>query len=340
MSVHQYVERTRNQIADERLIADQIIRFLYNQSRDEPGFLQRALATGVITDALAYWQFDRRVAAGSEVIANTAHRMMVRESELLVPYSRMQTLRELFERQIRYWDTRPLPEQTRCIVSPADGKLLPFAAFSREALPIKSRFLKIDALLAGVNPWASSRPSAQHALAGVVVRLTPDVYHYTHAPVAGIVRKRVTLEGAFHSCNPTALVRFEGSYALNRRVVTVYDTNVHGGSGVGHVVQVDVVAMMIGDIESRFSTHRYDHPRELQAGDFVPRGAPVSLFRPGSSTSIVLWDGKRCSVAEELLANAKRADVKSRFSEWLGQPWAETSVAVRQAISETIFEDK
>jgi phosphatidylserine decarboxylase len=335
MLAHQYIQRHRNTATNEALIADQVIDFLYSTRRDEPGFLLRALASGVVTDALAHWQFDRRFGRNSTTIAHCAHRLMICESELLTRYNEMRTLRDLFERKIRYWDVRPLPQASDVIVSPADGKLLPFRAFESDSLPIKSRFIRVTELLAHLNPWQSHARSI-NPISGAIVRLTPDVYHYTHAPVAGIVRQHAVIEGAFHSCNPTALVRFEGSYALNRRAVTVYDTDVPGGTGVGVVVQIDVAAMMIGQIESRFSTTRYDTPRALAPGDFVPRGAPVSLFRPGSSTSIVLWDGRRAAIGDDLICNSQRTDLSSRFSDWLGRPWVETQVAVRQSISEAV----
>jgi phosphatidylserine decarboxylase len=343
MSAHQYVESFRNAAANEELLADQVIRFLYSRRREEPGFLLNALGSGAVTDALAHWQFDRRLREPKRMIENVAHRMMIRESETVAGFAHMRTLRDLFERQIRYWDVRPLPEASNVIVSPADGKLLPFAAFRNDSLPIKTKFVRIDELLGGRNPWSRYAQDANATqrfsqssiarLSGVIVRLTPDVYHHTHAPVAGRVVRHETIDGKFHSCNPSALTRFTGSYAFNRRTITVYDSDVAGGSQVGLVAQIDVAAMMIGQIESRYSAVRYNNARALAVGDFVPRGAPVSLFRPGSSTSIVLWDAHRASIDASLIANSQRRDLQSRFSDWLGQPWVETRVAVRQPIS-------
>jgi phosphatidylserine decarboxylase len=337
MVAHQYVERYRNTSSNEQLLADQVIGFLYNESREDPGFLLNALASGRVTDGLAHWQFDRRLREPKKALELMAHRLMIRESETVDGFHAMKTYRDLFERQIRYWDVRPQPETANVIVSPADGKLLPFAAFDRDALPIKTKFVRLNTLLGAANPWMRhGRDASETAIAplcGAIVRLTPDMYHYTHAPVAGRVLRHELIEGRFHSCNPTALTRLPGSYAFNRRKITVYDSDVEGGSGVGLVVQVDVAAMMIGQIESRFSAHRYDQPRALTAGDFVPRGAPVSLFRPGSSTSVVIWDGRRAAICDELVANSRRRDLSSRFSDWLAQPWVETRVAVRQAIS-------
>jgi phosphatidylserine decarboxylase len=344
MVTHQYVERYRNTTVDERLLADHIIRFLYHRARETPGWLLDALASARVTDALAHWQFDRTLRNPKLAIEYAAHRLMIRESETVDGFGSMRTFRDLFERQIRYWDVRPLPSDPTAIVSPADGKLLPFAAFDRDTLPIKEKFVRVADLLGGIDSWRHDRAEVSRGrafsettlapIAGVIVRLTPDVYHYTHAPVSGRVLHQETIEGRFHSCNPTALIRFAGSYAFNRRVVTVYDTDVALGTQVGIVAQVDVAAMMIGQIESRYSENRYAAPRALRVGDFVPRGAPVSMFRPGSSTSIVMWDGRRAALSRELIANSSRADLRSRFSDWLQKPWAETQVSVRQAISE------
>lgn len=336
MTTHQFVERGRVAACDETLIADRVIGFLYNTSREQPSFLQRVIASAWVTDALATWEFDRPLRHARVAVPMVAHRLMIRESESLRSFASMRTLRELFERQIRYWDTRPMIAEPERIVSPADGRLLPFCATRTDSLPIKQKFVGVEALLgsamAAVDPMTT--------LSGVIVRLTPDVYHYTHTPVAGRVIHLATIEGEFHSCNPTALINLPGSYAINRRVVTVYDTDVPHGSRVGRVAQVDVAAMMIGRIESRFSVDRYESPRALCVGDFVPRGVPVSLFRPGSSTSIVLWNSERVALARELLLNSSRADLSSRFSHWLGRPWVETQVAVRQTISELAQETR
>jgi phosphatidylserine decarboxylase len=37
-------------------------------------------------------------------------------------------------------------------------------------------------------------------------------------------------------------------YSKNKRVVTIIDTDVEGGTGIGLVAMIEVVALMIGDI--------------------------------------------------------------------------------------------
>ena len=333
LRLHQYVLRHSGEAVDEQLLADRVIRFLYNRSREEPGALLSMLASARVTDWLAHWEFDRTLRHPEVTLRRAVERLGIDQSEFVDPIESMSTLRDLFERRIRYWSLRPLPECLRSIVSPADGKVLPFASEGEAALPIKARFISLPGVLGEANPW---QRWPDLPLAGVIVRLTPDVYHYTHAPVAGVVKRYTVIEGAFHSCNPQALTTFTRSYEVNRRAVTVYDTDVPGGTGVGLVAQVDVAAMMIGRLQPAFSEHGYEAPAALQPGQFVPRGAPVSLFRPGSSTSIVIWQAARARHAPELLANAGRGDLRSRFSDWLGQPWVETALRVREAIARAV----
>ncbi len=328
--MHQYILRHNGTAVDEQLLADRVVSFLYNRSRDEPGALLDMLASAKVTDWLAHWEFDRSLRHPERVIRQTMARLGIDGSEFLDPIESMGTLRELFERRIRYWQVRPLPQDPRALVASADGKALPFATEGESSLPVKSRFMSLAAILGAANPWLRW---PDLPLAGVVIRLTPDVYHYTHAPVSGVVRQYVQIEGMFHSCNPTALTAFTRSYEVNRRAVTVYDTDVEGGSQIGMVAQIDVAAMMIGRLESRFSARGYEDPRPLRPGQFVPRGAPVSLFRPGSSTSILVWQAGRARHAPELITNSKRSDLRSRFSDWLGSPWVETAIRVRELIA-------
>jgi phosphatidylserine decarboxylase len=329
--LHQYVSRYSSVAVDESLLADRVIRFLYAREREDPNLLQRALASPKVTQWLAHWEFDRCLTDPTRRIEQIAARMSINTDEIVGGVSPMRTMRDLFERKIRFWDVRPLPAKSNGIVSPADGKALPFLANDDAALPIKEKFIGVNELLGQANPWVLGASD----IAGVIVRLTPDVYHYTHTPVAGRVVSHQLIEGAFHSCNPLAATRLRNSYPRNRRAVTVYDTDVPNGSGVGTVVQVDIAALMIGQIVSCYSECKYEHPAALRRGQWVERGMPVSLFRPGSSTSVILWHGSRAKVASDLVSNSARAHLRSRFSDWLQSAWVETALQVRQSISET-----
>jgi len=121
-----------------------------------------------------------------------------------------------------------------------------------------------------------------------------------------------------------------------RRVVTIIDTDVAGGTHVGMVAMIEIVALMIGEIEQRYSAHRYQDPMPVVPGLFMERGQPKSLFRPGSSTTVLIFEPGRVRFALDLLCNQRRADAQSRYSIALGAPAVETDVQVRSALGHAI----
>jgi phosphatidylserine decarboxylase len=327
-TTHQYLPLSGIGAVDEALIADRVISFLYSTAREHPSILQRMAASRLASTALATWEFDWPLRKPLSAIAAAAERMQIGLDDVYGDMRSWRTLRDLFERKIRFWDARPLDTEARTIASPADGKALAFG-FPRDALmPVKSKWVAFPELVGSQALVDSLAP-----ISGVIVRLTPDAYHYVHAPVSGVVRSHELIDGALHSCNPTALVTFANPYTINLRRVTAIDTDVHHGSRVGLVVVVNIAAMMIGRIEDAYSESRYDNVQAIKAGTFVKRGQPMALFRPGSSTSIVLWRQSRASLAPALARNSGRPDVQSRFSDWLLSPWVESAVRVRSTLA-------
>jgi phosphatidylserine decarboxylase len=215
------------------------------------------------------------------------------------------------------------------VVSPADARVLLGALEETSLVFVKGKFFDLEELLGPAKTgWIDAFRDADVA----VFRLTPDKYHYNHTPVAGTVRDVYEVAGAYHSCNPGALVALAAPYAKNRRVVTIIDTDVPGGTGVGRVAMIEVVALMIGRIDQCYSDMRYDARRPVAPGMFLRKGQPKSVYRPGSSTDVLLFERGRVAWSEDLVKNAFRQDVRSRFSLGFGRPLAETDVTVRSTI--------
>ncbi|HEY7745554.1 MAG TPA: phosphatidylserine decarboxylase, partial [Desulfuromonadales bacterium] len=238
--------------------------------------------------------------------------------------------RKVFERRIRYWECRPLPAAPEAIVSPADARVVVGSFREGDDLFLKGKFFSYEELLGG------GRPEWREAFAGgdfAVFRLTPDKYHYNHAPVSGVVVDCYELDGTYHACNPQAVVTVATPYSKNRRTVTVIDTDVEGGSQVGLVAMIEVVALMIGAVEQCYSAMRYDDPQPMRPGLFLERGQPKSLYRPGSSTDVLIFQPGRIRFADDLLRNQLRRDVVSRFALGFGAPLVETEVAVRSLLA-------
>jgi len=89
---------------------------------------------------------------------------------------------------------------------------------------------------------------------------------------------------------------------------------------------------MIGGIEQRYSTSGYDNPRDVVPGMFVERGVPKSLYRPGSSTDVLLFEPNRITFADDLMTNARRA-IASRYRLAFHAPLVETELRVRSLIA-------
>jgi len=249
--------------------------------------------------------------------------------ECLQPIDFFDSYRKLFERQIGYWKCRPMDDASGVVVSPADSRVLIGSLRQTSALLIKDKFFDKEELLGPVDPWRRKFDKGDFA----VFRLTPDKYHYNHVPVSGQVLSIYELDGGYHSCNPIALVSVASLYSKNRRIITIIDTDVEGGSQVGLVAMIEVVAMMIGGVEQRYSESGYDEPKDLRVGMFIKKGCPKSLYRPGSSTDVLIFQENRIRFAEDLINNSRRCDVKSRFTSSLGRPLVETDILVRSPLA-------
>jgi len=323
---HQYIARDSGALCDEPLFADRLIRLMYNQVRENAPGLFRLLTSPRMTDVLGYLNYDMQFGSYGSACSRFLKQLEINLQECLASPAELNTPRKVFERQIRYWDCRPMPDDPGAVVSPADARVLVGSCQETSSLFIKDKFFSFEELLGGDrHPWLEAMRGGNFAL----FRLTPDKYHYNHCPVSGEVIDIYQIDGAFNSCNPGAIVTVATPYSKNRRVVTIIDTDVKGGTGVGLVAMIEVVALMIGDIVQCYSAKEYQEPQPVVPGMFLVKGQPKSLYRPGSSTDILVFQRGRVSFAPDLVANQKRSDAVSRFSKGFGGQLVETDIRVR-----------
>ncbi|SEA26826.1 phosphatidylserine decarboxylase [Desulfuromusa kysingii] len=326
---HQYIDRTSGRVCNEPLFADRIIQWLYHPVREKAPQLFQLLTGSGASKLLGFFNYD--LALATKVLGN---QQFLREAgvdlrECLEPPRKLDTARKVFERKIRYWNCRPMPEQPHAILSPADARVIVGSLDENSCMEIKGKFFSFEELLGEQKTcWLNCFARGDFSL----FRLTPDKYHYNHCPVSGKVVDYYQLDGCFHSCNPQAIISAATPFSKNRRVVTIIDTDVEGGSGVGYVAMLEIVALMIGDIVQCYSTCCYDNPEPMKIGMFLTKGAPKSLYRPGSSTDILLFEKGRIEFAADLLENRLRQDVQSRFSAGFQTPLVETDIQVRSLL--------
>jgi len=287
--------------------------------------LFKALTSARASEFLASVQYDARVGGSTKALLE---RYGVDLRECLSP-ERLDTPRKIFERQIRYWECRTMTGHQGAVVSPADSRVIVGSLSDTSSLFLKEKFFDLQQLLGRDKlEWLAAFFRADFA----VFRLTPDKYHYNHTPVAGKVEDFYEIPGGYHSCNPGAVVTLVTPFSKNRRVVTIVDTDVPGGTCVGLIAMIEIVALMIGDVVQAYSEARYDDPRPVTVGMFLDRGVPKSLYRPGSSTDVLLFQKGRIKFSDDLVRNLNLYGVQSRFSKGFGQPLVETDLKVRSII--------
>jgi phosphatidylserine decarboxylase len=332
---HQYIDRETSRVTTEKLIADPLINRLYAGARENSSLFFKVATSKRMSSLLGLLNFDvhfGRNGSGKGRVERI-RRMGIKIDECLDSPTSLDTARKLFERKIRYWDCRPMPKAPERILSPADARMIVGSFDRHDALFLKEKFFSFVELLgAEKQNWCEAFTGGDFA----IFRLTPDKYHFNHLPVSGRIADIYTIDGVCHSCNPGAVVSMVTPFSKNRRVVTVIDTNVPGGTGIGLVAMIEVVAMMIGDIVQCYSTRGYDDPLDLHPGLFVERGCPKSLYRPGSSVDVVIFQKDRVAFSVDILANMQRQDVSSRYTHRFQAPLVETDVKVRSEIGRAV----
>jgi phosphatidylserine decarboxylase len=325
---HQFIDRRNGKVVTETLPGDRMVDFMYSKLRESVPGLFNALTSARMTRILGYLRYDGWFNNHHIDSRRVAGQLGINIDECLGP---IKTMRQLFERKIRYWDVRSMEEAPRQVVSPADARILVGSLDDMALLPIKGKFFDYPELLG-----APHHPEHKlfHGGDVAIFRLTPDKYHYNHVPVSGRVLNVYAVEGVFNACNPGAVVCAVTPFSKNRRVVTIIDTDMPHGTMVGRVAMVEVVAMMIGDIHQCYSRYLYDDPQDIKVGMWLEKGCPKSLYRPGSSTTILLFEKNRVQFTKDILTNLYRCDVKSRFSAGFGRPLVETDVRVCSEIAE------
>ncbi|HET6419906.1 MAG TPA: phosphatidylserine decarboxylase [Geobacteraceae bacterium] len=326
---HKYINRGNGAVCSEEFFADRAVSFIYSTVREKAPCLFKALTGQRVTQFLGFVNYDLALNSRMSGAGAFVKKFGIDESECLLPFGEMDTPRKIFERRIAYWRCRPMNEDPAVVVSPADSKMFIGSLDGTSMLFLKGKFFDFAELV------GRDRTDLHGRLDGAdfaVFRLTPEKYHHNHTPVSGVVTDVYWVDGSCHSCNPSASIAIATPLSKNRRVVTVIDTDVKGGSNVGTVVMVEVVALMIGDIVQCYSENRYDDPVPVAPGLFVMKGSPKSLFRPGSSSVVLFFEKGKMAFSGDLLKNQLRGDIDNRFAAWLEKPLVETEVRVRSTI--------
>jgi phosphatidylserine decarboxylase len=328
--IHQYIERENGKVVTEKLCGDRMINFLYNHAKENTNTLFKVLTSSRSSGLLGFLNYDLPNILGIYNSEHIIQALNIDLSECIGSLEQLNSPRKIFERKISYWEKRPMPDDPAAVVSPADSKMLVGSFENESLLFLKEKFFHFEELFGPEKRnWLRAFSKGSYA----IFRLTPEKYHYNHAPVSGKVVDIYEVEGAYHSCNPGAVIVEATPYSKNKRVVTIIDTQVPNGTCVGLVAMIEIVALMIGDIVQCYSKFRYENSRNVTRGMFLQKGQPKSLYRPGSSLDVLIFQKDAVTFCEDIVANMHRTEVKTRFSKAFGRSVVETDVKVRSHIA-------
>lgn len=185
---------------------------------------------------------------------------------------------------------RPMPEQARTVVSPADGTISQIGSIDGDSIfQAKGKAFDLTALLGGEADLAALFRGGRFA----TIYLSPKDYHRLHMPIGGRVKEMIYVPGRLFSVNEATTTLVPGLFARNERVVVLFD------SDAGPMALVLVGAIFVGSIETVWHgpVTPQPAPRRLQRWDYgasgpaLERGAEMGRFNMGSTVIVLFGPG-------------------------------------------------
>jgi phosphatidylserine decarboxylase len=198
-------------------------------------------------------------------------------------------------------DARPLPDDPRAVLAPADGTISQLGAIDGQRI-FQAKGLDYTA----GELLADERAAALYANGSfITVYLSPRDYHRVHMPAAGTLRETVHVPGRLFSVAPFTVNAVPRLFARNERLACHFD----GDDGPFAVVLVG--AMLVSSVETVWSgleippyARAVTHKSFIERGIRLERGAELGRFNMGS-TVILLFPPGRVTWAPDAIGNAK-----------------------------------
>ena len=191
---------------------------------------------------------------------------------------------EFFTRPLKP-GARPLATGADAVLCPADGVISAIGNIDDDSLiQAKRKRYSATALLGGDATRAALFRDGTFA----TVYLSPKDYHRVHSPLLGTLREMIYVPGKLYSVNQTTADHIDNLFAINERVVCIFDTQ-HGPMAVvlvGAMIVAAVETVWAGRVAPGFTavtTQRYE-----QGEVVIAKGGELGRFLLGS-TAIMLF---------------------------------------------------
>ena len=211
-------------------------------------------------------------------------------------WSDYESFNDFFCRELKS-GARPIDINPLTITSPADGAISQLGKINQgQIFQAKGKKFSTEALL-------SSKDLALPFVDGnfVTIYLSPKDYHRVHMPIDGRLTHAHYIPGKLFSVNAVTTNEIDQLFAINERLVCVFDTN------IGPVALVLVGALIVASIETvwckEFRSNSISQKQYTNENIYLKKGEEMGRFKLGS-TVIVLFPKDTSALKNELQANS------------------------------------
>jgi phosphatidylserine decarboxylase len=184
---------------------------------------------------------------------------------------------------------RPLAAAPVAVLCPADGVVSAIGNLNADVMiQAKGKSYSATSLLGGDARRAAPFLNGTFA----TVYLSPKDYHRVHSPLAGTLTEMVYVPGKLFSVNQTTADHIDNLFAVNERVVCLFDTE-HGPMAivlVGAMIVAAIETVWAGRVAPGFEgpttkNYRGQAPIRIEKGGEIGRfllgSTAIMLFGPG-----------------------------------------------------------
>ena len=290
-----YYDRSTGALLTEPVYAEAFLSWSYNTTVGR--FMTDLLFRQKFFSKLYGWLHKQRWSRRK--IRSFAQDMKVRVDELLRPLEDFTDFNDFFRREIDL-SKRPINDDPRVCIAPADGKVLVYSV-----VPVDMTF-QVKRGIFNLRQFLQDDALAKKYANGsmVVSRLSLRDYHHVHFPDSGVPQKASPISGSYYSVAPYALHTLVPFYTENHRVLSLFDSD-----HFGQIAIVEVGGFTVGSIQQRY-----------EDGIHVPKGAHKGFFELGGSTVVLLFEQGAIQIDEDLLAKTEAGiETFVRLGDSIGQ---------------------
>lgn len=209
------------------------------------------------------------------------------------------TFNDFFTRPLKE-GVRPVTMDEHIVVHPVDGCISQLGPIvDGKLIQAKNHNYSLQNLLGGDSATALPFQNGHFA----TIYLAPKDYHRIHMPIRGTLRQMIYVPGELFSVNPLTAECVKDLFALNERVVTIFDTE------IGPMALVLVGATIVASIETVWAgtitppaskqIFRWSYPAHGKNAITLEKGEEMGRFKLGSTVVLAFPANKLDFLAQQ-----------------------------------------